>query len=234
MVLIPVRDVNPIRHIRFAFVTVGLIVACVAAYLWQLSLGPGVERALLALGAVPAVITGERTLPPALVLVPPGVTLVTSMFLHGGVMHLIGNMAFLWIFGDNVEDAMGHLRFLVFYLLTGVIAGLAHIAMNPDSTVPAVGASGAISGVLGAYLVLHPKAQVLTVFVRVLVTLPAFVVLGLWIGFQLVSAYLDPGREVGGVAWWAHIGGFVAGALLVLVFRRRNPPLRGGGRGPWD
>ena len=223
--LIPLKDENPLRFIGFAYVTVALIAACVLTYVWQVSLGPAQERMILALGAIPAVITGDKALPAGLAVVPAHLTLVTSMFLHGSWLHLGGNMLFLWIFGDNVEDAMGHVRFLIFYLVCGVAAALAHVVAGPDSQIPTVGASGAISGVLGAYLVLHPRAQVLTLFFRFFITLPAFVVLGLWFVLQAVSATMDMAGEGGGVAWWAHIGGFVAGVLLVIPFRRRAVPL---------
>ena len=223
--LIPLKDTNPLRWIGFPYVTVAVIAACILTFLWQLSLGPAQNRIIYALGAIPAVITGERGLPPGVALVPAELTLVTSMFLHGGWLHLGGNMLFLWIFGDNVEDAMGHVRFLVFYLICGIAAALVHIYINPGSEIPTIGASGAISGVLGAYLVLHPRAQVLTLFLRFFITLPAFVVLGLWFGLQGLSAYMDTGGEAGGVAWWAHIGGFVAGIMLVVPFRRRAVPL---------
>ena len=223
--LIPLKDENPLRWIGFPYVTVALIAACVLAFLWELSLGPAQDRIIYALGAIPAVVTGERVLPPGLALVPAELTLVTSMFLHGGWLHLGGNMLFLWIFGDNVEDAMGHVRFLVFYLICGVAAALAHVYFNPGSEIPTVGASGAISGVLGAYVVLHPRVQVLTLFLRFFITLPAFVVLGLWFGLQGLSALMDTAGEAGGVAWWAHIGGFVVGAILVIPFRRRAVPL---------
>jgi rhomboid family protein len=225
-VLIPLKDSNPLRWIGFPYVTVALIAACVLTFLWQLSLGATGNRIVYALGAIPAVLTGDRALPPDLALVPAPLTLVTSMFLHGSWLHLGGNMLFLWIFGDNVEDAMGHVRFLVFYLLCGVLAALAHVAADVHSVIPTVGASGAISGVLGAYLILHPRAEVLTLFFRFFVTLPAFVVLGVWIGLQALNAYLETGGEAGGgVAWWAHIGGFVAGAVLVVPFRRKSVPL---------
>jgi membrane associated rhomboid family serine protease len=224
--LIPLKDENPLRFIGFAYITIALIALCVLAYLWQVSLGPAQDRMILALGAIPAVITGERSLPPELAVIPAQLTLITSMFLHGGWLHLGGNMLFLWIFGDNVEDAMGHVRFLAFYLICGVAAALAHVAADPASQIPTVGASGAISGVLGAYLMLHPRAQVLTLLLRFFITLPAFVVLGLWFGLQAFSAYMEMvGKGGGGVAWWAHIGGFVAGVVLVIPFRRRGVPL---------
>lgn len=223
--LIPLKDENPLRFIGVAYITIALIAGCVLTYLWQVSLGPAQNQMILALGAVPAVITGDRALPAGVAVVPAELTLITSMFLHGGWLHLGGNMLFLWIFGDNVEDAMGPVRFLVFYLLCGIAAALAHVAVDPASQIPTVGASGAISGVLGAYLVLHPRAQVLTLFLRFFITLPAFVVLGLWFALQAVSATVATGGEGGGVAWWAHIGGFIAGVVLVIPFRRRAVPL---------
>ncbi len=229
MVLIPLKDDNPLKRISFQYVTVFLIAACLLAFLWQLSLGEQMGRLVYGLGTIPAVLTGERSLPPELVVVPPGLTLFTSMFLHGGWLHLIGNMLFLWVFGDNVEDAMGHLRFLFFYVICGVAADLAHVAASLDSTVPTIGASGAVSGVLGAYLVLHPKVRVLTLFFRFIMRLPAFVVLGSWIGLQLLNAWMEAGGAAGGgIAWWAHIGGFFIGAVLVVPFRHKGVPLFAG------
>ncbi len=228
---LPLKDRNPLRTIPFQFVTATLIGLCVAIFLWQLSLARGEDvAAIYGLGMIPAVLTGERELAPELVRVPAELTLVTAMFLHAGWWHLVGNMLYLWVFGDNVEDAMGHLRFLLFYLLSGVAAGLAHILANPGSEVPTIGASGAISGVLGAYLVLHPRARVLVmVFFRLFVYLPAYVVLGSYIVLQFVYVATGTG---GNTALWAHIGGFVAGALLVVPLRRRGVPLfdRGGPR----
>ena len=229
MALIPLKDDNPLTRIPFQYLTVAFIGACVAVFLWQVSLAAGGGAAVLGLGAIPAVLFGSRELAPELVLVPAPLTLVTSMFLHGGWMHLIGNMAFLWIFGDNVEDSMGHLRFLVFYLVCGVVAALAHAALNADSIVPMVGASGAISGVLGAYLVLHPRARVLVLFMFMVTRLPAFVVLGAWIGLQVFNATMSGGATGGGTAWWAHIGGFIAGAALIVPFRHKTVPLFDGG-----
>ncbi len=229
MAIMPLKDQNPLKSIQFQYVTVGFIAACVLAFLWQLSLGDAQGRMLYGLGAIPAVVTGARELAPELIIVPAPVTLVTSMFLHGGWMHIIGNMLYLWVFGDNVEDAMGHVRFVIFYLVCGVVAALAHVAADMDSAIPTIGASGAVSGVLGAYLVLHPRAQVLVFVFRFLIHLPAFVVLGIWIGMQFLNVYLEQGGgEGGGVAWWAHIGGFIAGALLVIPMRRKGVPLLDG------
>jgi len=228
MALIPLKDDNPLDRIHFQYVTVALIAACVVTFVWQMSLGEAGNQAVYGLGAIPAVVLGSRDLSPDLILVPATFTLFTSMFLHGGFMHLAGNMLYLWIFGDNIEDSMGHGRFAVFYALCGLIASGAHIASNVDSTVPMIGASGAISGVLGAYLVLHPKAHVLTLVGYFTFRMPAFVVLGVWIGLQLFNAAATGGGEGGGVAWWAHIGGFAAGAVLIIPFRRKSVPLLDG------
>jgi membrane associated rhomboid family serine protease len=224
-VLLPLHDDNPLRRIRFGYVTVVLIAACVLVQFYQWSLPPQAEhRFVLAYGAIPAVLFGTARLPPELAVLPAWATLLTSMFLHGGLMHLIGNMVFLWVLGDNVEDALGHGRYVAFYGLSGVAAALTHAALEPASTVPMIGASGAISGVIGAYLVLHPRSRIKTLVLRFIVDLPAFVVLGLWIAFQLVSVYMS-GASGGGVAWWAHIGGVVAGAILIAPMRQKGVPL---------
>jgi membrane associated rhomboid family serine protease len=222
--MIPLRDDNP--STSKPVVTFALVAICVLVFLWQFSLGgDGGQRAIYALGVIPAVLLGGQQLPPELQVVPPTFTILTSMFMHGGWMHLIGNMLYLWIFGDNVEDSMGHGRFLAFYLLCGVAAALAQAIPEPGSEIPMVGASGAISGVLGAYLLLHPHARVLVVvpfgFILHTMRLPAGMVLALWFVLQLLStAMAQPGE--GGVAFRAHIGGFVAGMLLVGIFKRRD------------
>jgi rhomboid family protein len=234
--MIPLHDDNPTE--LTPVITVGLIAACVAVFLWQISLGRAQPRALMALGLIPAVLLGDAELAPDLAVVPPEATLITSMFLHGGFLHLAGNMLYLWIFGNNVEDAMGHGRFFVFYALCGIAAALAQALPDPASTVPMIGASGAISGVLGAYVLLYPHARVLVGIplglILATVTLKAVWVLGLWFAMQLVSSLLAGGQ--GGVAWHAHLGGFIAGLLLVPLFRRRGvrllqPPR--GGRAGW-
>ena len=235
--MIPLHDDNPttIRPI----VTIGLIVACVLVFAWQLNLSEqNYVRMVYGLGVIPAVLLGERPLPAELAVVAPEISLLTSMFLHGGWLHLIGNMLYLWIFGNNVEDAMGHVRFVIFYLACGVAAAFAQVAQDPASVVPMIGASGAIGGVLGAYLLLHPKAKVLVLlplgFLSQLIRIPAFIVLGLWFLLQFVHSAMTPGAG-GGVAYWAHIGGFVAGAILILVFKRRGVPLFDWTRrGPWS
>ena len=222
--MIPLHDDNPTKI--FPVLTVVFIAACVLVFLWQLSLGgSGNQVAVYALGVIPAVLLGKVSLPPELAVAPPVATIFTSMFMHGGFMHLAGNMLYLWIFGNNVEDAMGHGRFIVFYLLCGVAAVFGQVLQNPASEIPMIGASGAISGVLGAYLILYPRARVLVLiplgFFIQLVRLPALWVLGLWFAIQLISSALTS-SEGGGVAWFAHIGGFIAGMALIPFFRRGN------------
>ncbi len=227
MALLPLKDDNPLTSIHFQYVTVAIIVACTGVFLWEVSLGADRDLAIIGFGHIPSVLWGFRELPPELEQVPALFTLVTSMFLHGGWMHLIFNMLFLWVFGDNIEDSMGHGRYLLFYLICGVIGTLAHSLAAPSSTAPLVGASGAISGVLGAYLVLHPKARLLVLFMNIIpMRLPAILVLGVWIGTQFISfSQVGIAGEQGGVAWLAHIGGFVAGMILVIPFRRKTIPL---------
>jgi membrane associated rhomboid family serine protease len=225
--MIPLRDDNPTSILPL--VTVTFMVVCAAAFLWELSLGePTLSSALYSFGVTPATLLGPAQLPPEIYRIPPWATVLTSMFLHGGWMHLIGNMLYLWIFGNNVEDAMGHTRYVLFYLLCGIAAALAQALPNPQSTVPMIGASGAISGVLGAYLLLFPRAQVLVFiplgFFSRAVHLPAIFVLGFWIVLQLINSAFAP-AEGGGVAFGAHVGGFVAGALLIPLFKYRRFPL---------
>jgi len=230
--MIPLKDDNPTR--TFPFVTVGLIAANVLAFLYQLSLqatdDPGALKAAQAFvfefGLIPCRLTGTCVAPSD--FPSPIVTIFTSMFLHGGLFHIVGNMLYLWIFGNNVEDTLGHGRFLVFYLLAGVGAALAQTAVGPTSKVPMIGASGAVSGVLGAYLILFPYASVLTLvtfgfFIRI-VRIPAMIVLGFWIVVQFLNGLITFGvGERGGVAWFAHIGGFLAGLVLLALLRPRRP-----------
>jgi membrane associated rhomboid family serine protease len=221
--VIPLRDDNPAGVTPI--VTVSLIAACTLVFLYQASLPPRAgEMFVYEFGAIPAVVFGNAALPPEVAGTPALVSLITSMFLHGGWMHLIGNMLYLWIFGDNIEDAMGHGKFAIFYVLCGIIAVVSHAVTDPSSEVPMVGASGAISGVLGAYLLLFPHAQVLVliplgIFTR-LMYVPAAVVLGLWFVMQVLSGGMSLGREGGGVAFFAHIGGFLAGMALIGFFKR--------------
>jgi membrane associated rhomboid family serine protease len=224
--MIPLRDENPVRSVPW--VTWALLASCVLVFLWQISLGPPhFNRLIFGLGVIPAVLFGHAYLPPEIALVPPAATIFTSMFLHGGWLHLAGNMLYLWIFGDNVEDRLGRLRFLCFYLLCGVAAVFAQALPAPETRVPMVGASGAISGVLGAYLLLFPRARVLVLvpfgFILKVVRMPAVWVLGLWFAIQLLASLVAPQGE-GGIAFRAHLGGFIAGLALVHVFlpRRRR------------
>jgi membrane associated rhomboid family serine protease len=220
--MIPLRDDNPVRGIPV--VTIGLILTCMAVYLWQLSLPPGLAQvAVTLLGFVPALLFGNAMLegPP---WVSPSGSIFTAMFLHGSFMHLAGNMLYLWIFGDNVEDRVGRGRFLAFYLICGAIAALTQALPDMRSTIPMIGASGAVSGVLGAYLMLYPRANVLVALPFLLVRVPALVVLGFWFAGQLSSSLFAP-TGAGGVAFRAHVGGFIAGAVLIrwfLIERRRS------------
>jgi membrane associated rhomboid family serine protease len=237
--MIPIKDNVPSRG--FPFVTVGLIVVNVVVFLGELA-GHGwggmvgvANRYGLVPVALTHYLTGEAV-PAGRALLP----LFTSMFLHGGLVHLLGNMWFLWIFGDNVEDRLGHARFLVFFLACGVVGNIAHYAFNPDSPIPAIGASGAIAGVLGAYLLSYPTARILVLipfFFIYFIELPALVVLGFWFVLQFVSgaASVVQSQASGGVAWWAHIGGFLVGmAIFTLLRPRPRVALRTSRRAEYD
>jgi membrane associated rhomboid family serine protease len=226
--MFPLRDENPTELIPF--ITVAIILANVAVWLTveNAGLGRPFLDALCNYGSIPGELTGALSPGQALPLgsydcVAGGATwstVLTSMFLHGSWGHLIGNMWFLWVFGNNVEDSMGHSRFLVFYLLTGVVAAAAHVMTAPASGIPTVGASGAISGVMGAYMVLYPRVRVLTLVFFYLVYLPAWLMLGYWFLIQFLSGTVADGGA--GVAFWAHVGGFFAGVLLVKAFERKR------------
>jgi membrane associated rhomboid family serine protease len=204
--MIPLYDVIPSR--TTPVVTVGLIAVNVLVFLFEVSLGDSVDLFLHTYGLTPAAFS----LP----------TMATSMFLHGGFSHVGGNMLFLWIFGDNVEDRMGHLRFLLFYLLCGTAAALAQTLMQPDSLLPMVGASGAVAGVMGAYFVLYPQSQIVTFVLFTFIEVPAIVFLGLWFVLQFVSGVgsVAASASAGGIAFWAHVAGFAAGVTGVFLFRR--------------
>ncbi len=222
---IPLYDRNPRVLIARPWVTWGLILGCTAIYALQSSLGPREQGHLIyGLGLIPAILVGDLHLNPELYLVAPVATLATYMFLHGGLLHLAGNMLFLWVFGDNIEDAMGHRRFIAFFLVGGVAAGLAQALVEPGTQIPIIGASGAIAAVLGAYLVLHPRAKILVPILIFPVYLPAVLPLLFWIAFQVFAA-MNGGA--GNVAWWAHIGGFVVGAILIVPLRHNSIPLFG-------
>jgi membrane associated rhomboid family serine protease len=233
--MLPLKDDIPAQSLPF--VTVTIIALNVVAFLYQVSLQVGgdaggaraAQQFVFEFGAVPCRLTGSCVTDD---FPPPLVTIFTSMFLHGGVFHVGGNMLYLWIFGNNVEDTLGHLRFLVFYLVSGVAAAFAQTLASPTSEVPMIGASGAVSGVLGAYLVLFPYATILTLitfgfFIR-FVHVPAVIVLGFWVVVQFLNGILTYGGvlghgERGGVAWFAHIGGFLAGIALVFLLQPRRP-----------
>jgi membrane associated rhomboid family serine protease len=228
VVFIPISDENPLRAIRFQWVTLSLIAANVLVFLLQIFGDPdGTQAAIVAFALVPSELLQvldpgvpvPAEAPSGLALqIPEWLTLISYQFLHGGVLHLLSNMLFLWVFGDNIEDALGHLRFLLFYLACGVAGGLAHSIFLPASPVPLIGASGAVAGVIAAYLMLHPRVRVWVLAFRVLpLRIPAAWVLGIWVVTQLVMVVIAPADEV---AWWAHIGGMVAGAVLVLFMRR--------------
>jgi membrane associated rhomboid family serine protease len=235
----PLRDLNPTE--RFPVVTVGLIALNVLVFLYELALGSRLGAFIAAYGVVPYEITHFADLvgtdPETSIVHFPGppipqLTLFSSMFIHGGLLHIIGNMLYLWIFGNNIEDILGPVKFLLFYLVCGLAAAFAQIIPNPNSTVPMVGASGAVAGVLGAYLIAYPHARVLTlvflfIFIRVMM-IPAGVLLAFWFIIQAFSGVASLGVKGGGVAWFAHIGGFIAGVVLIRLMaaqqlaRRRN------------
>ncbi|MBM4160902.1 MAG: rhomboid family intramembrane serine protease [Ignavibacteria bacterium] len=223
--MIPLKDKNPTH--RVPIVNILIIAANVAVFLYEVALGARLEQFFMTFGVVPNEIVGSFTSGQLrLVAIAP---LFTSMFLHGGWLHLGGNMLYLWVFGDNVEDKLGHGRYLSFYFLCGLAATVLHIIIDPRSTVPTVGASGAISGVLAAYLVMFPRARVITVIPIFIflqfAELPALIVLGFWFVVQFFNGLVSLGYEtggMGGVAWWAHVGGFVAGLVLVLPFRKHR------------
>jgi membrane associated rhomboid family serine protease len=230
--MLPLKDDITSRSVPL--VTMGLIAANVLVFLYQVSLqmspDPGAARAaeelVFEMGTIPCRLSGACRAPSD--FPQPALTIVTAMFLHGTLFHVGGNMLYLWIFGNNVEDTLGHIRFAAFYLTSGTFAALAQTVVNPASQVPMIGASGAVSGVLGAYLVLFPYARVLTLIAFGFVYIPAVIVLGFWIVVQLVNGFLAVGHAAaagggagGGVAWFAHIGGFLAGIALLFVLRPR-------------
>ncbi len=229
---VPLWDLNPLELIRFQWVTLGLIIANTLVFvLFQMGLvWPVSTDALVSFAIIPTELVGRDILgltavaaPPQSIHLPERLTLLTYMFLHGNILHLLGNMIFLWVFGDNVEDAMGHWRFLLFYLLCGIFAGLTHAVMRQTSDIPMIGASGAVAGVIAAYLMLHPNVRVwILALFRIPLRVSAGFALLVWIGLQIVSVIFDQGS---GTAWWAHIGGLITGAILILFMRRPGIPL---------
>ncbi len=238
MLFVPLWDKNPLESLRFQYVTFTLIVVNVVVFAFfeigafnlvaamtneQLAGLAVVPRELIKPGLLSAVAENAPAAAPVAGQLPEGLTLITYMFLHADWLHLAGNMAFLWVFGDNVEDAMGHLKFLVFYILCGIFAGMAHAVSQSTSDVPLIGASGAVAGVIAAYLMLHPNVRVwCLVLFKIPIRLSAGFILSIWIILQIVNVVTNVG---GATAWWAHIGGFIAGAILVLFMRRPGIPL---------
>jgi membrane associated rhomboid family serine protease len=227
MLAIPLYDDSP--KSRAPLVTGGLVVVCSLVFFWQIGLSPrAAERAIYSYGMIPAVLFSSAELPARLQVVPSWLTLATSQFLHGDILHLLGNMLYLWVFGRGVEAALGHIRYLLLYLASGVVAALTQAFVDPGEQIPMIGASGAIAGALGAYFILNPRGNVVVfvwflIFVR-LVSLPAVLLLGLWFMLQIASG-LSASPDEPGVAFWAHVGGFLAGACLVVVLRRRGMQL---------
>ncbi len=218
--MIPLKDDNPTSTVPF--VTFGIIAVNIIVFLYMIVL-PADEgkRFILQYSVTPGKLFGGGA-----ALRPGGYyTLFTSMFMHGGFLHIAGNMLYLWVFGDNIEDMLGHAWYLVFYLACGVAAAMAHGLANPASALPMLGASGAVAGVLGAYMVLFPKARVWTFFFFLVfwqvIPVPAIFIIGLWIVIQVISGMTASGQATGGVAWMAHVGGFVAGVFLVTVMKKR-------------
>jgi membrane associated rhomboid family serine protease len=222
--MIPLKDNIPSS--TFPFVNISLIVVNIIIFFYEVSLGPYLERFIFHFGVIPqkflVLFSGDHFYPVATFF-----PLFTSLFLHGGWLHVGGNMLYLWIFGDNVEDLLGHVQYLLFYILCGIGSGLTHIITQPGSHIPTIGASGAIAGVMGAYFVLFPKARVITLvpifFFIQFIEIPAFFFLAFWFFMQLVSGtFAGSSQFSGGIAFWAHIGGFVCGILLLLFFKRQR------------
>lgn len=221
---IPIHDANALKHIKVQYVTIGLIVTNVIVFfLSVMGSEAEIQATVMGYGYIPAVAFDYAVLPPEYSLVPAPATYVTYAFLHGDIFHLGGNMLFLWVFGDNVEDALGHLRFFLFYVLCAVAGALLHGLLLPESQAPLIGASGAIAGIVAAYLMLHPRVKIwVLAFARIPLRIPAWIVLALWIGMQFVMLAIA-GDDA--VSWAAHVGGILMGAALVLFMRRSGVPL---------
>ncbi len=211
---IPLKDENPTQ--RFPVITVILITLNILVFLYQIFSPQGLQYSIYRMGAIPYEITHLTTIT-SLPRISPPLTLLTSLFLHGSFLHLFGNMLYLWIFGNNIEDFLGRFRFILFYLLSGLGASLVHILLHPSSKIPMIGASGAIAGVLGAYFLLYPGARVLTIIFIWILPIPAFIILGLWFVAQVMNIGIG-----GGVAWFAHIGGFLIGIGLITIYSKRR------------
>ena len=221
--MIPLKDDNPTY--RTPIVTYSIIAICVIVFILEItSSSYNNGRLFYSYGLIPAVFTGQATLPDEIAGLPSELTLLSSMFMHGGFMHLISNMLYMWIFADNIEDEIGPVRFIIFYVLAGIAAALTQVYLNTSSTIPMIGASGAIGGVLGAYIVNHPKAKVLVLiplgFFSQIIKIPALYVLGFWFVLQFINSSLSSSTG-GGVAYGAHIGGFIFGVIAILFFNKK-------------
>jgi len=219
--LIPYKDDNPTSTLPF--ITVGIIALNILVFLYEVVSPSGMQKLAYTYGAIPhSILTFEKVQP-----IHPALTVLSAMFMHGGAFHIAGNMLYLWIFGNNIEDKLGHLRFIVFYIFCGIVSAYVNAIVDPHSRIPMIGASGAISGVLGAYLLLFPRAMVHTLvflgFFVTVVRIPSLVVIGFWAIIQIINGLISTGfaRE-GGVAWFAHIGGFLAGLLTIKLWLPRR------------
>lgn len=223
----PLHDRNPIRHVRFPYVTYGLIALTILCFGVQSLLPPAAfEQATIDFGMIPIVVRDAYPQPVA--WLPDWANLMTYAFLHADWLHLLSNMLFLWIFGDNIEDALGHAKFVLFYLACAAMAALAHLMFNWDANGPLVGASGAVAGVMGAYILLYPHARILVlarIIIPIPLPIPAFWMLGFWIATQLFYVLIGSDEPV---AWWAHLGGFLTGIVLAPLLKRPSVPLLGG------
>lgn len=224
---IPLHDSNALKHIRLQFVTLTLIAINILVWLLigtpAISDAQAVQQAYYAYGFIPAVANNLQTLPLEVVVIPSSLNYVSYAFFHGDFMHLAGNMLFLWVFGDNVEDAMGHIRYLIFYVACAAAGAWFHAFMAPDSSVPLIGASAAAAGIVAAYLMLHPNVRVWVLALgRIPLRIPALWAIGAWIAFQLYNLIANPGDEV---SWAAHVGGIIAGAILLPLLKRSDVPL---------
>lgn len=221
---IPLHDANSLKHVRMQYVTIGLIAINVIVFLLtSMQRADVAEAAVLGLGYIPSTVFNIVERPDEMVIVPDSFTLITYAFLHGDILHLGGNMLFLWVFGDNVEDALGHVRYLAFYLLCAAAGAMAHGLVLPSSTAPLIGASGAIAGIVAAYLILHPRVRIwVLAFGRIPLRIPAYITLSLWIAFQVLMMVAGGEDQI---SWAAHVGGIVAGAVLVVFMRRSGVPL---------
>jgi membrane associated rhomboid family serine protease len=224
---IPIHDQNPMRSIKFAYVTYGLMAITALIFVYEMLLSPAAyDQLTIDYGMIPIVV--RNAYPAPVEWLPDWGTLFTYVFLHADWLHLLSNMLFLWIFGDNIEDAMGHLKFLAFYFVCGALAALVYLAFNFNANGPLIGASGAVAGVMGAYIVLYPHARVIVLLQLALpipLPIPALWMLGLWIGLQVFYAFVGSADPV---AWWAHVGGVVVGAALAPLLKRADVPLFGG------